>query len=345
MARDQSIIDSAWLNLVQEAPIDPDVPCIDPQHHVWQSKRGFPYMLQDLAADVTAGHNIVATVFVGSGSHYRTDGPGHLRCVGETEWIQRHAEDYARRNPDGPALCTALVPHLDFRHDPAEVDEALAAHKAASPRVRGIRQSATWSDDPVVNLGRPPAQRHVYLDPVFRKGLSRLARQGLTFDAYIFHDQMPELVDLARALPDTTIICNHMCAPLGQGGWASRRGEVLRDWQKGIRDLAALPNVHMKLGGVAMPMFGFGWQARPRPPTSDEMVAAAGQFYEYTIDAFSPARCMFESNFPVDKLGCAYVPLWNSFKKVAARYSASERAALLCETARRLYRIDAQVRA
>lgn len=334
-------LDEVWLSLQQEAPIDPDRPVVDSYHHAWELKRGFPYTVADFARDATSGHNVVASVFVTSGTQFRNDGPEHLKPAGETEWVHRQAADYARTHP-GTALCDGIVGHVDLKADPALVDEALEAHKSASYRFKGIRQSATWSDDDEVNKGRPPAVRHLYLDPAFRRGFARFAKHGLTFDAYVFHDQMSELVDLAKAFPDVPIICDHLCAPLGQGRWAARKDEVLADWKRSIKDLASLANVHMKLGGSAMPMFGFAWTERPLPPSSDEMVAAAGHFYRHAIDTFSPARCMFESNFPVDKLACGYVPLWNSFKKIASNYSASEQAGLLCDTAARVYTLAAK---
>ena len=221
-----------------------------------------------------------------------------------------------------------------------QVDEALEAHKSASQRFRGIRQGASWSDDPDIQQNRVMGQQHLYLDPAFRKGFARLARHDLTFDAWLFHDQLPELTDLARAFPDTKIVLDHIGAPLGQGRWAGRREEVFAAWKKSIQALAALPNMHIKLGGTVMPMFGFNWEARPLPPSSDDLVGAVGHFFETAIEAFTPARCMFESNFPVDKIACGYVPLWNSFKKIAARYSDTEKANLLHGTAKRFYRLD-----
>ena len=335
-------INHAWLDKVQEAPIDPDYPVIDTHHHLWLEKpnRDFVYRIEDMGRDATSGHNVLATVFVQTGAQYRKDGPEHLKPVGETEWVHRCADDYACAHPKGPALCAGIVGHVDFRHDPALVDEALQAHKAASPRFRGIRQTGTWSDDDEINQGRPIMQRHLYRDPAFRKSFARLAKHGLSFDAWVFHDQMPELIDLARAFPDTQIVCEHLGGPLGQGRWASQRAAVLQDWKKSISELAHCPNVHMKLGGSVMPMFGFHWEKRPLPPSSDELVKATGHFFEHVIESFSPSRCMFESNFPVDKIACGYVPLWNSFKKIAARYTKAECANLFVATAARVYRLQ-----
>ena len=333
--------DQAWLDQLREAPLDPDQPIIDAHHHLWleRADRGFPYPIEELAGDVTSGHKVIATVCIQCGTHYRKDGPEHLRSIGETEWVDGAAEAYARKHPDGPALCTAFVGHVDLRRDPGLVDEALQAHQAASRRFRGIRQSSTWSDDPEISAGRKVNDGHLYLDPAFRRGFSRLARQGLSFDAYLFHPQLADLVDLARSFPDTLIVMDHLGTPLGQGRYAATRDAVFREWRRSIDELARCPNVHVKLGGAAMPMLGFHWDRRASPPSSDEQVEATGHFFKCLIDAFSPSRCMFESNFPVDKLGCGYVPLWNSFKKMAASFSAHERADLFGGTASRFYRL------
>jgi L-fuconolactonase len=332
-----------WLDRVREAPIDPDYPVIDPHNHMWldHPRRDFSYSVDELGADATAGHNVLATVFVNCTTQYRASGPEHLKPVGETEWVNACAEDYARRHPGGPALCAGIVGHVNCTQDTALIDEALLAHKVASKRFRGIRHSAAYSDDPVITPGRALYPPHLYADPVFHKGVKRLAHHGLSFDAWLYHDQLPELIALARAASETPIVLDHFGAPLGQGRWAGKQKEVLAAWTQSIGELARCPNVHMKLGGTVMPMFGYDWEARPNSPSSDELVKAAGHFFDVAIEAFGPSRCMFESNFPVDRLACSYVVLWNSFKKMAARYSASERADLFWGTARRFYKLDA----
>jgi predicted TIM-barrel fold metal-dependent hydrolase len=335
-------LNQAWLDKLQEPALDPDYPIVDPHHHMWleSPRRGFAYPAEALARDAGAGHNIVATVFIQCTTQYREAGPEHLKPVGETEWVNAHADDFLRGHPGGPQLCAGIVAATDFRLGEALTDEVLAAHRAAAPsRFRGIRQSGVWTDDAEIATGRNIYDRHLYLDPAFRRGFSRLAPHGLSFDAWLFHPQLAELTDLARAFPGTPIVVNHLGAPLGQGRYAGQREAVFADWKKSIAELARCPNVHMKLGGSAMHMFGFHWERRPLPPTSDELAKATAHFYHAAIDAFAPARCMFESNFPVDKMECAYVPLWNSFKKIAARYSDAERADLFGGTARRFYRL------
>jgi L-fuconolactonase len=339
----KSRLDQAWLDKVREEPVDPGYPVIDPHHHLWleNPRREFAYPLAELARDAAAGHNVRATVFIQCGAQYRESGPEHLKVVGETEWVNACAEAFAGQHPGGPALCAGIVGHTDFRLGEALTDEVLEAHCAAAPgRFRGIRQGSSWSDDPEVSAGRGMREPHLYMDADFRRGFARMAQHGLSFDAWLFHDQLPELIDLARAFPGIPMVLDHLGGPLGQGRWAAQREAVFRDWKQSITELARCPNLHLKLGGTVMPMFGFDWEKRPQPPTSDELVAATGHFFHAAIEAFSPARCMFEANFPVDKIACGYVPLWNSFKKMAARYSDAERADLLRNTAARFYRLE-----
>ena len=89
-----------------------------------------------------------------------------------------------------------------------------------------------------------------------------------------------------------------------------------------------------------MEVNGFGWHTKPRPPTSQELVDATRHYYEYTLEHFGAERCMFESNFPVDKESCSYTMLWNAFKRLTASCSAAEKAKLFHDTAARVYRLD-----
>ena len=221
----------------------------------------------------------------------------------------------------------------------ARVGEVLDAHMAVGPRFKGIRHAVGWdAADSIRNSHTNPTEG-LLLDATFRKGFRELGKRKLSFDAWLYHPQIPQLTDLARAFPDTTIILDHFGGPLGVGPYEGRRAEVFVYWKKAIDDLAACPNVVAKLGGIAMPINGFGFHKRERPATSDELVAATGDYYRHAIDRFGPDRCMFESNFPVDKASCSYRTLWNSFKKIAAGASASDKAALFHNTAARVYRL------
>jgi predicted TIM-barrel fold metal-dependent hydrolase len=336
-----------WLAQVREEALDPDLPIIDPHHHLWSielavPRRAYGYMPADLLADLDSGHNVAATVFVEARAVRPEEQPEHLRPVAETAWIVSAAEQFAReragRQTSTPAVAAGIVAFADLNHPQAQ--EILEGHlQVAGGRLRGIRQSSTSSDDPLVTGGHPQSPPHRLLDPAFRRGFARLAPLDLCYDAWLYQTQLAELFDLAGAFPETTIVVDHLGGPVGAGRYAARREHMFQEWRQQLAELARCPNVFMKLGGTAMHLLGLEWEKQPRPPGSDELAAATGHFYHAAIDLFSPARCMFESNFPVDRERCSYGVLWNSFKKIAAPYSAAERAALFAGTAARVYKL------
>ena len=184
-----------------------------------------------------------------------------------------------------------------------------------------------------------PAPQHLLMDPAFRIGLRRLGRFGLSYECSLYHPQLPELTDLARAFPDLPILANHCGGPICVGPYRDRPSETFANWQRDLRELAACPNVHLKLGGQAMTIRGFAFHEEVLPPSSGELAAAWRPFMETCIEAFGPERCMFESNFPVDKGMCSYPVVWNAFKRLAAECSDAEKAALFHGTAARFYRL------
>ena len=325
-----------WIALTEEAALEPELPIIDPHHHLWE-RPGNVYLLDDLVADVS-GHNVRQTVFIECSSMYRDEGPEELRVVGETEFVEGVAEQSAARSGEVRA-CTGIVGTADLMLGDA-VAPVLEAQLAASPtRFRGIRHRAAWDGFEALH-SRATSPEHVLLDPKFREGYAHLERYNLSFEGWLYHPQIAEATDLARAFPDTTIILNHLAGPLGVGPYAGRQDEIFEAWRPAISELASCPNVVAKVGGIQMQINGFGWDERERPPTSDELLEANRRWYEHTIEAFSPDRCMFESNFPVDKLSCDYTVLWNQFKKLTAGHSAGERAAMFHDTAARVYRLE-----
>jgi L-fuconolactonase len=329
---------SEWLALTKEAPLEPELPIVDPHHHLWE-RPGNVYMLDDLVADVSE-HNVRQTVFIECSSMYREDGPEELSVVGETEFVERVAEESAARaNPGEVRACTGIVGMADLTLGDAVVP-VLEAQLAASPtRFRGIRHRAAWDAYPELNA-RATSPEHVLLDPKFREGYAHLDRYNMSFEGWLFHPQTKELVDLARAFPNTTIILNHLAGPLGVGPYAGRQNDVFKAWRPAITELASCPNVVAKVGGIQMQVNGFGWDERKQPPTSDELLDVNRRWYEHTIEVFGPERCMFESNFPVDKLSCGYTVLWNQFKKLSAGFSVSERTSMFHDTAARVYRLE-----
>lgn len=325
-----------WLEQVTEEILDPELPIVDPHHHLWPVPLGpfGRYDLSQLRVDTGSGHNVVATVFVECGAAYRKDGPDHLGVVGETEWV---AEVAAQSAGDGGAVIAGIVSSADLRQGD-QVDEVLAAHEAAGQGLfRGIRHRT--NHDPLVSEEHD-AEPGIMVDPRFLDGMRRLAAGGYTFDAWSFHCQIPELIEVARAVPEITIVSNHLAGPVGVGPYAVDRRASMQEWRRLMSELAGCPNVVLKLGGIGMHVFGIPWGKRPTPPTSTEVVDAWRDDIRHCIDVFGPQRCMFESNFPVDGLGIGYAVLWNAFKLIAADQSPADKALLFHDTARRIYRLE-----
>ena len=328
-----------WLDQVDEAVIDPDRPIIDPHHHLWPAGGALPYGLAELHGDTGDGHNVVGTVFVECGAAYRPDGPRHLKPVGETEFVAQQAELSA--TAEGQALILGIVGRADLR-DLENLDAALDAHiTAGNGLFRGIRHAIARAPEPEAMRIPGQSPEGLSADPNFRAGVARLGERGLTFDSWHYHHQNAEFADLAAAVPGTTMILDHFGTPIGVGSFADKADEVFETWTEGLDRAAAQPNVVAKIGGLAMPDNGFGWDVRETPPTSDEFVAAQARYYHYTIEKFGPERCMFESNFPVDRWSLSYRTVWNGFKKLAAGYSAGEVDRMMSGTATEVYKLPA----
>ena len=330
-------IDSRWLSKTDELAIEPQLPIIDPHHHLWD-RPGDRYLLDDLEGD-SQSHNVLQTVFVECSSMYRAGGPEELKPVGETEFVDSVAKESLMRGTRLKA-CTAIVGSADLRLG-SGVGRVIDAHIAASPgRFRGIRHRAAWDASEEVSPTRGMAIPGLLLDGGFREGFRELVSRGLSFEAWLYHPQIPDLIDLARAFPNAIIVVNHLAGPLGVGPYEGSRDEVFSLWKEGISELARHPNLVMKVGGIQMPVNGFSWHERARPPTSDELIQENQDWYLHAIDQFGPQRCMFESNFPVDKQSCSYTILWNQFKKLTRDFSKDDRAALFHDTASRVYRLE-----
>lgn len=339
------VVDSTnkeWIDGTVEEALEPDLPICDPHHHFWEFRYERPahhYLLDDLLADIGAGHNVVSTVFIECSAMYRRDGPEEMRVVGEVEFVNGIAAMSASGLYGEARVAAGIVGHADLTLGSA-VGAVLDAQVAAGGgRFRGIRHIVTWEDTGHFPPARTNPGPRLLLDPGFHEGFAELGPRGLGFEAWCFHPQLPEVTDLARAFPDTTIVLDHFGGPLGVGPYAGRRDEIFESWSRDVATLATCPNVVAKLGGINMDLNGFGWHERERPPTSAELVEATRRYYEHTIDVFGPDRCMFESNFPVDMISCGYVVLWNAFKRLTANYSDAEKAALYHDTATRVYRL------
>lgn len=343
--------------MAAEEIIEPDLPIVDPHHHLWDLRPVIAlrprsdalfdgllpdiplYLFDELRRDLTAGHNVRATVFLECHAMYRADGPEHLKCVGETEFVNGTAAMSASGIYGPLRACAGIVGGCDFR-DHARVPEVLEAHIAAGGgRFRGIRQSASWDEDPVIlgNISR--AGPGLYRDADFRKGFAHLRRYDLSFDAWLLAPQLGDLIDLAQAFPDTPIVLDHVGTPLGIGVYRGRRKEMFPAWTAQVKALAKCENVVVKLGGLAMPFLGFDSYKSATPATSDRLAGEWKPYIETCIEAFGAKRAMFESNFPVDSGSCSYAVLWNALKRLAQGYSADEKTALFSGTAASVYRI------
>lgn len=324
-----------WLAQVQEDVLEPDRPIIDPHHHFFVPGGAFPaYDLNDLWRD-TDTHGVKQTVFMQCWEGYRTEGPEHMLCVGETEWVDNFAAQ-TRAEP-AKAQIGAIIGTAELRLGEG-VREVLLAHQKASSLFRGIRLAAAWDADEAIMSMPGLDDGDLYGDVKFREGFAVLDELGMVFDAYNYHHQLPSLARLASDFPNVQFVLDHLGTPLGVSSYAGRRDEIYAQWTKHIAELAKCPNVAMKLGGLAMPWNGFGYDDAERPPTSDELVAAQGKYYHFAIQQFGAERCMFESNFPVDKCALSYTVLWNAFKKLAADYSANDKDAMFHDTAKKIYR-------
>ncbi len=333
--------DAEWLSQTQESTLEPDLPICDPHHHFWVHRPEPPayqqYLLADLAADINSGHNVRSTVFIEARSEYRTEGPEELRPVGEVEFVQKLADESAS-GAYGPARsAAAIIGRADLKLGD-RVRPVLEALQAASPnRFRGVRHSVGWDPSPEV------ADREiqgVLVTDGYRAGAWVLAEMGLVLDNSLYFPQLDGLAHFANAVPELTIVLNHIGGLLRVGPYANRDNEVLAEWRRGVATVAKCPNIVMKLGGVGQARYGFDWSKREIPVGSEELAETLAPLMNTCIEYFGADRCMFESNYPVDKVSYSYNVLYNAFKRLSQGYSPSERAAMFHDTAARVYSID-----
>jgi predicted TIM-barrel fold metal-dependent hydrolase len=328
-----------WLARRVEDILEPGLPIVDPHHHLWE-RPDWVYMLNDLLADLNSGHNIVATVFVQCRSMHKASGPEAFRPVGETEFVNGVAAMSASGGYGPTKICAGIVGHVDLLNGEASRDVLEAHIRAGGGRFRGIRHITACDPDPsLMNPAYAPPPRLMY-DETFRKGFATLAPLNLSFDAWLYHPQIDDVTSLARAFPGTAICLNHVGGPLAIGAYAGRREEIFATWSASIKALAACPNVVVKLGGLAMRINGWDFHEQADPPSSQVLAAAWKPYVETCIEAFGPSRCMFESNFPVDKGSYSYPVFWNACKILARGASDAEKTDLFSGTAARFYRLD-----
>ena len=328
-----------WLAQHHEEVLEPDLPIVDPHHHLWD-RPGNRYLLDDILADTNSGHNIIATVFVQCRAFHRSGGNTALQPIGETEFATGVAAMSESGLYGATRVCEGIVSHADLTLG-RDVERVLVAHiAAAGGRFRGIRHIVAFSEDPVLMNPNYAPPAHQLEDENFREGIRQLGRQNLTFEGWLYHPQIDELTAAAKTCPDTEIVLNHCGGPLGASSYAGKHAEVFPGWQVSIRRLAECPNVHVKLGGLGMRINGFGHEQKDMPPTSQSLAAEWKPYFDTCIEAFGTSRCMFESNFPVDKGSYSYQVYWNACKRYAAGMSETEKTDLFSGTAGRFYRLS-----
>lgn len=341
-----------------EEILEPDLPIIDPHHHLWDLRPmidAFPeprhdfietlisnayYTFDQLHAHLTSGHNIIGTVFMECGAFYRADADADFKVIGEVEFVNGVAAQSASGLYGDLRACAAIIGHANLLLG-EKAEAVLEALKAAAPdRFRGIRHQAAWDEDPDV-LGLPfPASEGLYLDAKFREGFASLGKLGLTFDAWLLEPQLPDLIDLANAFPDQPICLDHCGTPLGTGSYHGKLHERFDTWRHNIHELAKCENVVVKLGGLAMAFCGLPEKGPAAGFNSEDLGALWRPYIETCIEAFGPQRAMFESNYPVDYWGADYPVLWNAFKRITRGASAEEKRALYAANAARFYGIE-----
>ncbi|HEX3366684.1 amidohydrolase family protein [Phenylobacterium sp.] len=346
-----------------EEILDPDLPIVDPHHHLWDRRNYAPpatagaaetpehpfitaiadarrYLLDELIADTSSGHNVRATVFVECGAMYKAEGPADFRCIGETEFVNGVAAMSASGTYGDFRACAGIVSKADLLLGDS-VKPVLEAHvRAGGGRFKGIRNSASFDQDKAVLGPLNRVEEGLYLSDQFRSGFKHLAHMGLSFDAWLLEPQLPDVISLARAFPETTIVLDHVGTPLGRGDYEGMLPARFGVWRDNIRELAKSPNVVVKLGGLAMAFCNFpSFLAEPRAP-SLQLATEWAPYIGTCIEAFGAERCMFESNFPVDMGTCDYATLWNAFKHIAKGAGAAEKTALFSGTATKVYRLE-----
>lgn len=318
-----------------ETAVDSEIRICDAHHHLWYPAAG-GYLLEDFRRDISGSHNIVQTVFIESHKMFRPGGPPEMMPVGETEFVRELVAPAAGKPADKNGVAAGIIGFAELTLGDA-VKPVLEAHIAAGGgRFKGVRHSATWDADPDF---KSSAARGVLTSPQFKKGFAGLAKYDLSFDAWIYHPQLMDLADLARTFPETRIVICHAGGPLRIGPYGEKPETVFQDWKKLMAALSSFENVYVKLGGLGMDFCGFGWNKRSQPPGSAELAESFAPYFHWCIEQFGAGRCMFESNFPVDKRSYTYTVVWNAFKRVAARYTKNEKEALFYGTAANFYRL------
>jgi predicted TIM-barrel fold metal-dependent hydrolase len=328
---------TVWLATRNEEAIDPSRPIVDAHHHLWDFP-GDRYLFDDVLADFGSGHNVVASVYLQAESMHRADGPVPMRPVGETEFINGIAAQSASGMYGKTKLCAGIVGTVDIKLGKC-VQPVLEAHRrAGGDRFKGIRPVVTWHESDQV---RPwEGVPHILLQPAAQEAIRCIATMGMTLDLWVFFTQLDDVVAVCETFPELVVILNHCGGPIGLGPYAADRRAMFAQWRSVIRRMAKFPKLRMKLGGLGMRYMGFDLHSQPVAPSSDALAELWAPYIETCVEAFGAERCMFESNFPVDKWVASYRVLWNAYKKMAGRYSSMQQERLFLRTAAETYRLS-----
>ncbi len=332
----QSSPDDAWLATLDEEVLDPELPIIDPHHHLWV-RNGYTYLMPELASDLASGHNVVATVYAECHSMYRANGPEEQRALGETEFVRGQAAISASGGFGSTRACDAMFGNVDLTLG-AAVESLLEHHiDASGGGFRGVRLSSGWHANP--QISNVSHRSDLMLDSSVNAAIAVVGRMGLSLDCWLYHTQLDEVAQLADAHPELTIILNHVGSPILGGPYRGKDDEVFAEWKAAILRVSERHNVFVKLGAMPIRMPSYDGD-RTLPPGSQEVAAAWRPWMETCIEAFGSGRSMYESNFPVQKRWCSYQVCWNAFKRISAGASALEKADLFAGAAARAYRME-----
>lgn len=330
-----------WLDKRREKIIEPDIAICDPHHHFWdkRTERDYPrYQLDELLADITSGHNVRSTVFIEARSMYNANLPPDKSSIGEVEYVQGISAASASGIYGESRVAASIIGNANLNLGES-VRPILESLSSASNRFKGIRHSVTWDPHPEVENTALHKYEGQLISDKFQAGAKVLADMKMTFEAWLYFHQLPQLLEFAKSVPNLTIILNHIGGLVMDGPYENKREEVIKIWKDGIAKIAECPNVVVKLGGIGMPRTGFDWHERDNPIGSEELASSIAPYFNYCIDNFGTGRCMFESNFPVDKVSFSYQVLYNAFKRFSQGFSESERAAMFHDNAVAIYKV------
>jgi len=331
---DVQVIEQTCMKMKPNKILEKELEICDAHHHIWD----FPtskYLADELLEDFVSGHNVTSSVYMECGHAYDTSLPKHLASTGETKFIENFAEEILKRTNGDVAACKAIVSYTDLCLG-SRTQESLEAHLAASNRFCGVRHATGWDADKNIRNAHTKPTEGLMLTKEFSNGIRALTKLNLSFDAWLYHPQILEFATLAKNHPNQIMVLDHVGGPLGIGRYAGARKLVYEQWKKNISLLATQENVYVKLGGLAMSITGMVNKRLPNIDTI-QLAALTAPYYLHVIDKFGAERCIFESNFPVDKVGVSYSTLWNSFKYITQSFSPSEKLALFKGTAEKIY--------